>query len=45
MERAAQIAVREAKGFLGRNTKVERVVLVCFGKSAYDIHVRVSVAA
>ena len=45
MERAAQIAVREAKSFLGGNATVERVVLVCFGKSAYDTHVRVSVAA
>ena len=45
MERAAQIAVQEAKSFLGGNTTVERVVLVCFGKSAHDIHVGVSVAA
>ena len=41
MERAAQIAVREAKSFLGGNATVERVVLVCFGKSAYDIHATV----
>ena len=41
MERAAQIAVREAKSFLGGNATVERVVLVCFGKSAYDTYARV----
>jgi O-acetyl-ADP-ribose deacetylase len=38
MERAAQIAVREAKRFLGGNATVERVVLVCFGPSAYATH-------
>ena len=38
MERAARIAVRETNGFLERNTSVERVRLVCFGKSAFQIH-------
>ena len=38
MERAARIAVRETKGFLERNTTVERVRLVCFGKGACEIH-------
>jgi O-acetyl-ADP-ribose deacetylase len=38
MERAARIAVTVTKKFLARNTTVERVVLVCFGKSAHDIH-------
>jgi O-acetyl-ADP-ribose deacetylase (regulator of RNase III) len=38
MERAARIAVRETKGFLERNTSVERVRLVCFGKSSFQIH-------
>ena len=41
MVRAAQIAVREAKNFLGGNATVERVALVCFGKSAFDTHARV----
>ena len=41
MERATQIAVREAKSFLGGNATVEQVVLVCFGKNAYDTHARV----
>jgi O-acetyl-ADP-ribose deacetylase (regulator of RNase III) len=40
MERAAQIAVWEAKRFLGGNATVERVVLVCFGKSAFETHAR-----
>ncbi len=38
MDRAARIAVRETKGFLENNTTMERVLLVCFGQSAYDIH-------
>ena len=38
MDRAARIAVRETKGFLERNTSVEKVRLVCFGKSAGEIH-------
>jgi O-acetyl-ADP-ribose deacetylase (regulator of RNase III) len=38
MERATRIAVRETKEFLERNTSVEKVRLVCFGKSAYAIH-------
>jgi O-acetyl-ADP-ribose deacetylase len=41
MELAAQIAVREAMSFLGGNTSVGRVVLVCFGRNAYDTHARV----
>jgi O-acetyl-ADP-ribose deacetylase (regulator of RNase III) len=40
MERAARIAVRETKNFLRGNATVERVALVCFGKSAYDTHTR-----
>ena len=38
MDRAAGIAVRETIGFLERNASVERVRLVCFGKSALQIH-------
>ncbi len=40
MERAARIAAREAKAFLERNQKAEKVLLVCFGKAAFDIHVK-----
>src|ERR1035438_6381446 len=40
MERAARIAVRETKRFLGGNALVERVVLACFGKSAYDTYAK-----
>ena len=38
MDRAARIAVRETKVFLEQNTSVARVRLICFGKSACDIH-------
>jgi len=38
MERAARIAVTETKRFLKRNTSIEKVVLVCFGPDAYQIH-------
>lgn len=40
MGRAARIAVTEAKKFLERNASIEKVLLVCFGKSAHDIHVQ-----
>jgi O-acetyl-ADP-ribose deacetylase len=45
MERAAQIAVGETQRFLTRNRSVEKVVLVCFGKNAYEIHARAAGAA
>jgi O-acetyl-ADP-ribose deacetylase len=38
MERAARIAVREAKAFLAKDNSVRQVVLVCFGNSAFQIH-------
>ncbi|HTY88961.1 MAG TPA: O-acetyl-ADP-ribose deacetylase [Candidatus Acidoferrum sp.] len=38
MDRAARIAVRETKIFLGRNQTVEQVTLVCFGAVALAIH-------
>jgi O-acetyl-ADP-ribose deacetylase len=38
MERAARIAVRETKAFLERKTAAEKVRLVCFGDSAFQIH-------
>ena len=41
MDRAARIAVREAKNFLDRNRSVEQVTLVCFGASALEIYKRV----
>jgi O-acetyl-ADP-ribose deacetylase (regulator of RNase III) len=40
MERAARIAVRETRTFLEKNNLVERVLLVCFGKSAFELHAR-----
>ena len=38
MERAARIAARETKAFLEGNVTVERVLLVCFGKHACEVH-------
>jgi O-acetyl-ADP-ribose deacetylase (regulator of RNase III) len=40
MERAARIAVTEAKKFLEGNDVVEKVLLVCFGESAHHVHVQ-----
>jgi O-acetyl-ADP-ribose deacetylase (regulator of RNase III) len=37
MDRAAAIAVREARTFLARNRSVEKVLLVCFGRPALAI--------
>lgn len=38
MERAARIAVGETKKFLEGKTSIERVLLVCFGEDAREIH-------
>jgi O-acetyl-ADP-ribose deacetylase (regulator of RNase III) len=38
MDRAARIAITETKNFLERNATVEKVVLVCFGTSAFDLY-------
>jgi len=38
MERAARIAVTETRKFLERNSTVEKVLLVCFGRSAFNLH-------
>jgi O-acetyl-ADP-ribose deacetylase (regulator of RNase III) len=38
MDRAARIAVTEIKKFLERSGSMEKVLLVCFGKSAFKIH-------
>lgn len=38
MERAAAIALREAKLFLEQNRSVEKVILVCFGARALEVH-------
>ncbi len=40
MERAARIAVRETIQFLKANESLERVLLVCFGESAFEVHTR-----
>jgi len=36
VDRAARIAVREVQSFLGESQKLERVLLVCFGKEACE---------
>ncbi len=38
MERAARIALAEIKKFLEQKSSLEKVVLVCFGQSAFDIY-------
>jgi O-acetyl-ADP-ribose deacetylase len=38
MDQAARIAVRETKAFLEQNTSVEKVLLVCFGRPAFQIY-------
>ena len=38
MDKAARIVVTEIKRFLERNSSMEKVVLVCFGNRAFDIH-------
>ena len=41
MDRAARIAVRETLKCLEGNTAVQQVRLVCFGKSAFQVHLEV----
>ena len=38
MDRAARIAIMETKQFLERDTSVEKVLLVCFGRNACETH-------
>ena len=38
MPRAATIAITEIKQFLEKEKNLERVILVCFGQTAYGIH-------
>jgi len=38
MDKAARIAVAQIRTFLEQNSSMEKVVLVCFGKSAFDMH-------
>jgi len=40
IDRAAGIAMRETKRFLEGKAPVERVVLVCFGKNAFEAYAR-----
>lgn len=45
LDRAARIAVAEARSFLARNQSVEQVVFVCFGQAAYDCYLETVNAA
>lgn len=38
IERASRIALRETRSFLTGNPSVEKVVFVCFGRTAYDVY-------
>lgn len=38
LERAARIAVREARDYLAGGGRAERIVFVCFGERAYQIY-------
>ncbi|MBI2948420.1 MAG: O-acetyl-ADP-ribose deacetylase [Verrucomicrobia bacterium] len=38
MDRAARLALTEIKKLFAHNTSVEKVILVCFGKSAHETH-------
>jgi O-acetyl-ADP-ribose deacetylase (regulator of RNase III) len=38
MDRAARIAIREISGLLQKGESVERVLIVCFGAQAHEIH-------
>lgn len=40
LERAARIAVTEAKAFLEKENAITRLLLVCFGKTSADIYAR-----
>ncbi len=39
LDRAAQIAISEIKAFLQGNASIEQILVVCFGPSAYELHV------
>jgi O-acetyl-ADP-ribose deacetylase len=38
IERAAKIAIRETRDFLKENTKIKRVIFVCFDDKTYNIY-------
>lgn len=37
-ERAARIAINEVKKFLDKNSTIEKVVFVCYGRDAYHVY-------
>jgi O-acetyl-ADP-ribose deacetylase (regulator of RNase III) len=38
MDRAARIAVAEIRKFLEHDSRIEKVILVCFGRAAVRAH-------
>ena len=45
LERAAAIAVAEIRKFLEQNPALDKVIFVCFGKTAYDCYLKAIQAA
>ncbi len=41
LDRATKIALNETKKFLEKDTSIEKVVFVCFGKQAFDTYKRI----
>lgn len=39
VERACRIAIREVKNFLERNSSIEKIFFVCFGKEVYSCYI------
>ncbi len=40
VERAADLAIKEIAAFLGGNSEIENVIMVCFSQSTYDAYKR-----
>jgi len=40
LERAARIALKTVRGYLLKNTGIEKVIFVCFGKENYDVYLK-----
>ncbi|WP_135612139.1 O-acetyl-ADP-ribose deacetylase [Methanococcoides sp. AM1] len=40
VERASRIAVNEIAGFLGKNSSIEKVLIICFNDRAFDSYSR-----
>ena len=40
VERAARIAVKMVRGFLSKNSEIEKVIFVCFDDKTYDAYIK-----